>query len=400
MGEKKYKILYVDDELHNLMTFKETFRKEYEIFTALSGDEGLNILRKEKDIALIITDQRMPNMTGIQFLEKTIPEFPDTIRMILTGFTDIEALIDAINTGRVYRYITKPWDENELRITLKRALEAYELSQQNKKLIEDLIRINKELDQKVEERTRELKQANERKDELLGMVAHDLRNSLTVIMNFADLLRKSLTGRANQREMKYLQIIYDSCHQALELIKDLLDIQAIESGKLKLTWIKIRLDSLLKENLEKNQYLASNKGIQLVSEIPENLPPVYADPRRIHEVLDNLISNAIKFSYPESSIKIKATHRDDQIEVSVQDQGQGIRAEELGTLFTKFGRTTTKPTQGETSTGLGLAIAKKIVELHGGRIWADSVYEKGSTFTFSLPVAKEENQREAQKLQL
>lgn len=382
------------------MTFKETFRKEYEIFTALSGDEGLNILRKEKDIALIITDQRMPNMTGIQFLEKTIPEFPDTIRMILTGFTDIEALIDAINTGRVYRYITKPWDENELRITLKRALEAYELSQQNKKLIEDLIRINKELDQKVEERTRELKQANERKDELLGMVAHDLRNSLTVIMNFADLLRKSLTGRANQREMKYLQIIYDSCHQALELIKDLLDIQAIESGKLKLTWIKIRLDSLLKENLEKNQYLASNKGIQLVSEIPENLPPVYADPRRIHEVLDNLISNAIKFSYPESSIKIKATHRDDQIEVSVQDQGQGIRAEELGTLFTKFGRTTTKPTQGETSTGLGLAIAKKIVELHGGRIWADSVYEKGSTFTFSLPVAKEENQREAQKLQL
>lgn len=400
MGEKKYKILYVDDELHNLVTFKETFRKEYEIFTALSGDEGLNILRKEKDIALIITDQRMPNMTGIQFLEKTIPEFPDTIRMILTGFTDIEALIDAINTGQVYRYITKPWDENELRITLKRALEAYELSQQNKKLIEDLIRINKELDQKVEERTRELKRANERKDELLGMVAHDLRNSLTVIMNFADLLRKSLTGRANQREMKYLQIIYDSCHQALELIKDLLDIQAIESGKLKLTWIKIRLDSLLKENLEKNQYLASNKGIQLVSEIPENLPPVYGDPRRIHEVLDNLISNAIKFSYPESSIKIKATHRDDQIEVSVQDQGQGIRAEELGTLFTKFGRTTTKPTQGETSTGLGLAIAKKIVELHGGRIWADSVYEKGSTFTFSLPVAKEENQREAQKLQL
>ncbi len=391
MGEKKYKILYVDDELHNLTTFKETFRKEYEVFTALSGDEGLNILRKEKDIALIITDQRMPHMTGVQFLEKTIPEFPDTIRMILTGFTDIEALIDAINTGRVYRYITKPWDENELRITLKRALEAYELSQQNKKLIEDLIRINKELDQKVEERTRELKQANERKDELLGMVAHDLRNSLTVIINFADLLRKSLTGRASQREMRYLNIIYDSCYQALELIKDLLDIHAIESGKLKLTRIKTQLDSLLKENLEKNQYLATTKGIQLVSEIPENLPPVYVDPRRIHEVLDNLISNAIKFSYPESSIKIKAIHRDDQIEVSIQDQGQGIRAEELGTLFTKFGRTTTKPTQGEISTGLGLAIVKKIVELHGGRIWVKSVYGKGSTFTFSLPVAKEEN---------
>jgi DNA-binding NtrC family response regulator len=99
MREKTHKILYVDDELQNLIVFKEAFRKEYQVFTATSGEEGLNILRVEKDIPLIITDQRMPQMTGIQLLEKTIPEFPDMIRMILTGFTDIEALIDAINTG-------------------------------------------------------------------------------------------------------------------------------------------------------------------------------------------------------------------------------------------------------------------------------------------------------------
>jgi len=391
MEEKRYKILYVDDESHNLTIFKETFRKEYQVFTALSGEEGLNLLRTEKDIPLIITDQRMPYMTGVQFLKKIIPEFPYTIRMILTGFTDIDALIDAINTGQVYRYITKPWDENELRITIKRALEAYELGQQNLRLIEDLTRINKELDRKVEERTWELKEANERKDELLGMVAHDLRNPLTVVMNFAQILRKRLEGKVSEREMKYLNIMYDACNHSLMLIEDLLDINAIESGKVRLVPTRENLEDLLRENCEKNEYLAINKGIGLALEIPEALPHLFVDPERIQEVLDNLISNAIKFSHPGTSIKVRAVRNGARIEVSIQDQGQGIRAEELGTLFKKFGRTTTKPTQGEMSTGLGLAIAKKIVELHGGQIWVESAYGQGSTFTFSLPMAPEES---------
>jgi signal transduction histidine kinase len=388
MREKKYKILYVDDEPTNLLTFRETFRKDYQVFTALSGDEGLNLLRREKEIPLIITDQRMPNMTGVQFLEKIIPEFPDTIRMILTGFTDIEALIEAINTGQVYRYITKPWEENELRVTIKRALETYELNQQNKRLVEDLIRINKELDQKVEERTHELRLANEQKDELLGMVAHDLRNPLTVVMNFAEILQKSLTERVNERETKYLQLMYTSCNHSLELIGDLLDINAIESGRVKLILVKISLGSIIKENCTKNEYLAVNKGIKLVSEIPGDLPQVSVDTNRIHEILDNLISNAIKFSHPGTTIRVIASKNDGQIKVSIQDQGLGIRSEELDTLFKKFGKTTTKPTRGEASTGLGLAIVKKLVELHGGRIWAESVHGQGSTFTFSLPLAE------------
>jgi class 3 adenylate cyclase len=151
MKEKKYKILYVDDEPYNLTVFKETFRKEYQIFTAQSGEEGLNILRVEKNISLIITDQRMPHMTGVQFLEKTIPEFPDVIRMILTGFTDVDALVEAINTGRVYRYITKPWDGSELGITIKRALESYEIDQQNKRLLKELEIKNRELEQNIAE---------------------------------------------------------------------------------------------------------------------------------------------------------------------------------------------------------------------------------------------------------
>jgi class 3 adenylate cyclase len=146
---KQYKILYVDDEEHNLVAFKATFRRDYTIFTAKSAKEGLDILKMEK-ICLIITDQRMPEMTGIQFLEKIIPEYPDIIRIILTGFSDVEAIIEAINTGRVFRYITKPWDEKELKMTIDNAIQLYALQQMNTDILE-------ELQQKINEQERTLR---------------------------------------------------------------------------------------------------------------------------------------------------------------------------------------------------------------------------------------------------
>jgi class 3 adenylate cyclase len=146
---KQYKILYVDDEEHNLVAFKATFRRDYTIFTAKSAKDGFDILKKEK-ISLIITDQRMPEMTGIQFLEKIIPEYPDIIRIILTGFSDVEAIIEAINTGRVFRYITKPWDEKELKMTIDNAIQLYALQQMNTDILE-------ELQQKINEQERTLR---------------------------------------------------------------------------------------------------------------------------------------------------------------------------------------------------------------------------------------------------
>lgn len=149
MPKHDFNILYVDDEDQNLISFKATFRRDYKIYTANSAEEGLDLMHNEK-IHLIITDQRMPKMTGVQFLEKILPKYPDTIRMVLTGFSDVEAIIDAINNGRVFRYITKPWDENELRMTIENARRMYLLQQKNKTLIN-------ELHHKVEEQEKTLK---------------------------------------------------------------------------------------------------------------------------------------------------------------------------------------------------------------------------------------------------
>ena len=159
-------ILYVDDEEDNLTVFRSTFRREFNIHLARSGAEGMEIL-KNNEVQLIITDQRMPEMTGIQFLESVIPDYPDCIRMILTGFSDVEAIIEAINKGRVYRYITKPWNKDELRLTINNAFENFELKKKNKNLIEELKETNEQLEQKVIDRTQKIEaQKNEITDSI------------------------------------------------------------------------------------------------------------------------------------------------------------------------------------------------------------------------------------------
>jgi len=139
-------VLYVDDELHNLNSFKAGFRRVFNVYTAESAMEGRKILETVEDIHVVITDQRMPVMTGIEFLESIIPDFPDPIRILLTGYADINAVIDAINRGQVYKYIQKPWMDEDLRINIEKAFEIYSLRKENRELTQQLILANKQLE--------------------------------------------------------------------------------------------------------------------------------------------------------------------------------------------------------------------------------------------------------------
>jgi response regulator RpfG family c-di-GMP phosphodiesterase len=137
MADKKITILYVDDEENNLFSFKAAFRIKYQVYTAISGDAALKSL-EEKPVHIIITDQRMPSMTGVEFLEKVIERFPDPMRILLTGYADMGAVVDAVNKGKIFHYLTKPWNEEELDMTIIRAYEAYleklRLKEENEKL--------------------------------------------------------------------------------------------------------------------------------------------------------------------------------------------------------------------------------------------------------------------------
>lgn len=138
-------ILYIDDEINNLVAFKANFRRDYEIYTAETTDEALNILKNNK-ISIIISDQRMPGKNGVEFLQEIISEFPDPIRILLTGYSDIQVVIDAINKGQVFRYITKPFSDVEIKMTIDNAMEVYNLREENRELLKKLSIANEQLE--------------------------------------------------------------------------------------------------------------------------------------------------------------------------------------------------------------------------------------------------------------
>ncbi len=145
MSDKKINILYVDDEMNNLVSFKATFRIKYNIFTAISGNDAIKILETQP-INIIITDQRMPEMTGVEFLESILDKYPEPIRLLLTGYADMNAVIDAINKGKIFHYLTKPWNEEELELNIKRAFEVYEHRQGEKEFAQKLETSNDQLE--------------------------------------------------------------------------------------------------------------------------------------------------------------------------------------------------------------------------------------------------------------
>ncbi len=226
---------------------------------------------------------------------------------------------------------------------------------------------------------------NDLKNKFLGIAAHDLRSPLAVIKGYAELFEEGSLGDLAPDQKRSIQIIIQRCDKMISMIHDLLDISVIESGHLAVDRQEIDLKVYLKEAAQDGALLAKAKSIEFVLEAPEDLPKVSMDPHRIDQVINNLITNAIKFSKPRSRIVLRAVLSEGAVAISVTDQGQGIPQEEISKMFEYFGRTNVLPTAGEKSTGLGLAIAKRLVEAHGGKIGVESQPGKGSTFTFTLP---------------
>ena len=233
----------------------------------------------------------------------------------------------------------------------------------------------------------ELLDLNELKDRFLGMAAHDLRNPLNAVQGYVYLLESGHFGEVTEKQKEVLGRVMTQSLGMLKLIEDLLDVNVIESGHLTLEIRPVDPVPHLEEAVQAANLLAADKSISVELEVDGSLPRVLADPKRISQVLGNLLSNAVKYSHPDTRVTLRASERDGVVDVSVIDQGQGIPAEEMETLFTDFGRTSVRPTGEESSTGLGLAIVKRIVEAHGGAVFVRSEVGRGSTFSFTLPLA-------------
>lgn len=390
-GELTRHLLVVDDEEEILKALKRQFRRQYVVHTATSAEEGLKVMT-ENPIQVIISDQRMPGMQGAEFFGKVKTEFPDAMRLLLTGYADIQAVIAAINDGNIFRYVTKPWDPVELDTIVREAFERYDLIVQNRKLMLDLQAANAMLEERVRERTIELEAMNNRlttmvaqRDAFMGMAAHDLRTPITIVQGFTDLLLDPRTPPEDYKE--FVTVIRSTMQDMLSLLNNILDITAIESGRLTLKPTKVPVYEFVDRVCRLNRRIAEQKGIDLVTDLRPGLPPCTFDPQRIEQVLNNLLSNAFKFSNGGTTVTMRVEQKNTEfVEFSVIDQGQGLKDDEKEKIFGAFQKGSSKPTGDETSTGLGLSICKRIVELHGGEIAAESEWGKGSRFYFTLPL--------------
>ena len=241
--------------------------------------------------------------------------------------------------------------------------------------------------QELVEKTRELAQASHHKSEFLTHMSHELRTPLNAIIGFSKLMLDQVPGKVNEEQKQCLNDVLSSGRHLLSVINEVLDLSKIEAGKMELKLSNIRLIGVVQSLRNEMKPLLTAKKQSLEVDVEEGLPLVHADRNKVRQVLLNLLSNASKFTPASGKLKVEAVKENNWCRISVVDNGIGIRKDDQQRIFEPFSQLDSHLAKEEGGTGLGLAIVKQIIEKHGGRIWVESEYGKGSRFTFTLPLA-------------
>ncbi len=402
----------------------------YQVTLARDGQEAWAYLDQASQAPdLLLSDIEMPNLDGYELCRKVKgdPRYAEVPVILLTNLSDPYHVISGLQAG-ADNYITKPFDNQLLLSRIASPLSnpnLYEKTEteegvsfrlngrdfsirSNRGQILNLLlstfegavwqnqqlrRSNEELSiahREIADKNVQLQKLMTLQNQFLGMVTHDMRNPLGVILGYSRILADGLGGPLTEKQAKFSEAIHRSSKSLIALVNDLLEISEIESGNLRLDKQATDLVALVEQAVELNGFLAEDKNIQIIPNL-EPIPKTVLDPNKIEQVINNLLSNAIKYSPPSSQVRLELrTCGGDLVELSVSDRGQGIPKEEQANIFQHYQRTSVKSTAGEKSTGLGLAIVKRIVEGHGGTIELDSEPGRGSTFKVRLPLVAPE----------
>ena len=384
--KKRHSILVVDDEPDVVRSVKDLLRLDYNVHGATSAAEGMKILQDDQ-IDVIMTDQRMPEMTGVEFLKRVRGPHPDATRLLFTGYADISAVIQAINQGNVYRYIAKPWDPDELQTIIREACERHDLIVQRKELLEQLEEKNAEL----EAANKELREANALKAAFIQVASHELRTPLAIATGFAELATRDKS--AQQPLAEYI----DRITRALKRLRYLVDqiTTMLEAGQFeqRLNRREVELAGVLREAVEDVRPFVEMRRQELVEKIPPALCVLSIDAEKIRDCVNHLLLNAIKFTPDRGTISVEARcdERGEAV-IRVIDTGSGIDPAHLPRIGEAFftGYDVTHHTSGQfehgrQGLGLGLSVVKSFVALHNGRFDIQSELGKGTTVTITLP---------------
>src|SRR5690554_145595 len=359
----KIRVLYIDDEDNNLSSFKASLRKDFKIYTVNDPEEGLK-LAEEVEFQVAIADQRMPGMTGVEFFEKLRAFKPDPIRILLTGYSDIASVIDAINKGEVYRFIDKPWNIDQIKNAIINAADLYET--------------RKELKEKNEK----LKKTNSEMNLFIRSLSHDLRGPL---MSISGVSKLAITEIDNPSAKEYFEMIDSATGKLDDFIHKMLDFY--RSTKTDNIIIPIVFDSVVEQQFFAYKEKWDFNGIDVSINVDQK-GDFYSDDGKIRVILNNLIGNAYKFQ--KEGPGYKKIHLDISVldgiaKIKVSDNGIGIEEKHKVDVFNLFHRAT----QRNVGSGLGLYMVKESVEQIKGGIELQSTVGEGTVIEITLPSLKE-----------
>ena len=386
------RLLVVDDEESLRITTAAIFEQEgYVVDTASSGDEAIDLLSKT-DYDLVLTDLHMEGGDGLTVLNRIRQEAPLTISVVLTGFASVESAIAALQEG-AYDYLIKPCDIETMKHTIRRGVDHRRLMLAEQKARLDLQQLNLDLEQRIEERTAELKrlnvelaEANRAKDVFLATLSHELRTPLTPVVGWIKLLR---SGNLDEKSVtQALDAIERNAWLQSRLIDDLLDTSRIATGKLHFEPKPTDLNVVVKAAVDTVRTSAAARNIELtLTPYPGNLV-VMGEPVRLQQIAWNLVSNAIKFTDPGGKVTVTTGADGTQAYITVMDTGVGIEPDFLPHVFDRFRQADGSTSRRHGGLGLGLAIADALAKMHGGRLQAQSEgVGTGAKFTLALELA-------------
>lgn len=377
-------VLYVDDQTENLDGFMFTFRKDFRILTADSAVKGMELLAKYP-IKVILTDQRMPDITGVEFLEKVLPLYPNIVRILVTGFADIEATIQAVNKGKIYHYVTKPWKSEELKMVIQNAISYHDLKNQNRQLLDTLTQQNEAL--KIAKESAE--QSERLKTSFLANLSHEIRTPMNGIVGYAALLLEE--ENSDEERTDYLKTIKKNTYLLLQIVTNVLDMALLETGQLHFAQLSFDVYPFVNKVLDdfcNETFFEDRQDIVIHNRIDSQKSlTVVSDKARLAMVITNLLHNAVKFTTEgEIGIYIQESSPEGFVEIAVHDTGIGIPEDKFEYIFGRFNKIENKNIFYE-GLGLGLTLANEITKNLHGYIRLTSSEGKGSTFYVGIPIA-------------
>jgi signal transduction histidine kinase len=380
-------LLVVDDEPDLVQSVQDLLRFEYRVLGATRASEGLKLMQTER-VHVVMSDQRMPEMTGVEMLRRIKETHPDTIRLLFTAYSDMAAVIDAINQGSVYRYISKPWEVEDLKATLRQAYDYYRLQEERRVLVKEVQSKNVML----ASANAELRRANDIKKAFIKVASHELRTPLTILLGLSEhAVRMTKT-------MPELHALAERIRQAgfrlSERVDQMVKLLLAEQFERPLQPQDVEAAALIRSATNEINHFVDTRQQQLDVSIPQDLGTLHVEPDKIRDSLVQLLVNAIKFTPDGGAIRLSAARTaEGRLRVAVTDTGMGIAPEDLPRIFDPFftGFDVSRHSSGtfeydKRGLGLGLSMTKAFVEMHGGKLTVVSTLAKGTTFTMDLPV--------------